>query len=372
MAVQKPVRFIYQSRNSKTGLGDVKAQVYLNGAAKATGASAIAATELGFGVYEVVLTAANLTSWGVSATQYNALEVIIDSATSPAQAIFRAELTVSNNDEIEAHLVSQDTAIAAVKSDTAAIKADLETGSSSLSVINTKIDKILNNSGFALSVPDELLRPASGSNSYRISQTFYDDQNEGLVDVDGQAITVTVTNQAGADRSQYLTGYVAGTSGANGSAPAVRESLGQYHVDLAIPSTAAQEQLNFTFAYAIRGQATARKATSNVLTDVQAQGFALQATSLDIQTKVTDIQSKVNDSTIGLQAANVLQTAIKTQTDKLGDATIGLAAIKTAVTAVQTEVVSNVEGAGFISAQDSLHAISQYLQTSLFSGGKAV
>lgn len=372
MAVQKPVRFIYQARNSKTGLSDVKAQVYLNGVAKATGANAITATELGFGVYEVVLSAANLTTWGVAANQYNALEVIIDSAASPAQAIFRAELTVSNNDEIEAHLVSQDTAIAAIKSDTAAIKVDLETGPAALSVLSTKLDKILNNSGFALSVPDELLRPASGSNSYRISQTFYDDQNEGLVDVDGNNIVVTLVNQAGADRSQYLVGYVAGASGQPGTAPAVRDSLGQYHVDLQIPSTAAQEQLNFTFAYAIRGQATARKATSVVITDVQAQGFALQSTLLDVQTRATDIQTKVNDSTYGLQAANVLQSAIKTQTDKIGDANFGLSAIRTAVAGVQTEIVSNVEGTGFVQTQDSLHAISQFLQVGLFSGGKAV
>lgn len=372
MATQKPLRFIYQSRNSITGLTDVKAQIYVNGAPKAVGANAIAATELAYGIYEVVITAANLTAWGVAPGAYTALEAVIDSTLQPNRAIFRQELTLSNLDDIDTHLSTQDTAIAAVKSDTAAIKVDLETGPAALTVLSTKLDKILNNSGFALSVPEQLLRPASGSNPYRITQTFYDDQNEGLVDVDTNAITVTVMNQAGADRSSYLVGYVAGSSGAPGSAPAVRDSQGQYHVDLSIPSTAAQEQLNFTFSYAIRGQATARKGTSVIITDVQAQGFALQSTLLDVQTRATDVQTKVNDATYGLAAANTLQSAIKTQTDKIGDATFGLSVIRSALGLLQTDVTNNVEGAGFMTGTDSLHAISQFLIQNVVSGGRAV
>jgi len=369
MSVQKPIYFLYQSKNNTTGLADVKAQIYFNGTAKAVGASAIALTELDAtnapGIYQLVLTAANLTSWGVAAGQENAIEVVINSASKSAEAFAKVEATVANLDDIDTHLTSQDTAIASVKSDTAAIKTDLETGASSLATILTAVQAIQNNAGFSVPVPATLLKPASGSNSYRIPFTVYNEKN-ALLDPDSNTITVTLVNQAGADRSTYLTGA------SGGSAPAVRDSAGQYHIDVAIPSTASQEELLFSFAYSIGGAATARKATTEIITDVQADGFALQTTLLDVQTKVTDIQTQVDSATYGLAAANTLQGLIKTQTDKIGDATIGLSAIKTAVNGVLTEVQSNVEGTGFITATDSLHAISAFLLANVYSGCRAV
>jgi hypothetical protein len=369
MSAQKPIYFLYQSKNSTTGLADVKAQVYFNGVAKAVAGSAIALTELDStnapGIYQLFISAALLTTWGVTAGQENALEVVINSASKPAEAFAKSELTVANFDDIDTHLTTQDTAIAAVKSDTAAIKTDLETGASSLSTILTAVQAIQNNAGFAAPVPATLIKPSSGSNSYRLPLNIYNEKN-GLVDPDSNAIVTTLVNQAGADRSSYLTGA------SGGSAPAVRDSLGQYHIDLAVPSTAAQEELIFSFAYSISGAATARKTVTEIISDVQADGFALQTTLLDVQTRTTDVQTKVNDATYGLAAANTLQGLIKTQTDKIGDATIGLSAIKAAVVANGLEVTSNVEGSGFVSGTDSLHAISAYLQANLFQGGKAV
>jgi hypothetical protein len=369
MAVQKNVRVLYQAKNNRTGLTDVKAQIYLNGAAKAVGASAVTLNEVDAtnspGLYELVLTAAMLTSYGVVAGQTNTLEGYINSVTAPAFAPFREELTVANADDVDTHLTAQDTAIAAVKSDTSAIKADLETGSASLSTILSAVQQIANNAGFSIPIPATMLRPGTGSNVYRIPITTYNEKN-ALIDPDTNAITVTVVNQAGADRSSILTG-VSGTS-----APAVRDSVGQYHIDVTIPSTAAQEELIFNFAYSIAAAATARKASTNVISDVQSDGFALQTTLLDVQTKVTDADSLLNNATYGLAAAKALHDAIKLQTDKLGDATIGLQAIKTQAVANQTEIVQNVEGTGFVSATDSLHAISQLLQASLYTGGRAV
>lgn len=369
MSTQKPIYFLYQSKNNTTGLADVKAQIYFNGVAKAVGASAIALTELDAtnapGVYQLFLSAANLTSWGVAAGQENAIEVVINSASKSAEAFAKTEATVANLDDIDSHLTSQDTAIAAVKSDTAAIKVDLESGSASLQTILTAVQAIQNNAGFSVPVPATMLKPASGSNSYRIPFTVYNEKNL-LLDPDSNSIVVTLVNQAGADRSSYLTG-VSGTS-----APAVRDSQGQYHIDVAIPSTASQEELIFGFAYSISSAATARRAVSEIITDVQADGFALQSTLLDVQTRTTDVQTKVNDATYGLAAANTLQGLIKTQTDKIGDATFGLSAIKTAVVANLTEITSNVEGSGFVSSSDSLHAISAFLAANVYTGGRAV
>jgi hypothetical protein len=345
MAVQKQVQIIYQAKNNATGLADVKAQVYVNGVAKAVGASALALTEIDAtnapGMYLLTITAALLTSYGVVAGQYNVIEGVINSISRPAPAPFREELTVANADDLEAHLVAADSAVAAVKSDTAAIKTDLESGASSLSTILSAVQAIQNNAGFSIPVPATLLKPSSGSNSYRVPFTVYNEKN-ALLDPDTSTVTVTLVNQAGADRSVYLVG-VSGTA-----APAVRDSLGQYHIDIAIPSTASQEELILSFAYSIGGAATARKAVTEIVTDVQADGFALQTTLLDVQTKATDVQSKVND------------------------ATIGLAAIKTAVNANLTEIQTNVEGTGFSSSTDSLHAISAFLTNNLFSGGRAV
>ena len=345
MATQKPVRLLYQSKALATGLTDVKAQVYLNNVAKAVGASALALTELDAtnspGIYELLIPGATLTSYGVTAGSYNALEITIDSASKSAPAPWRGEITVSNNDDLEAHLVLQDVAIAAVKADTAAIKVDLESGASSLANILAAVTAIQNNAGFSIPVPTTLIKPASGSNTYRLPVTIYNEKNL-LVDPDTNSIVVTLVNQAGADRSSYLVG-VSGTS-----APAVRDSQGQYHIDLGIPSTAAQEELIFTFSYAIGGAATARKAVTEVITDVAADGFALQTTLLSVQTTASSTNTAVLDSTNGLVA------------------------IKAAIVANNTEITSNVEGTGFVSSTDSLHGIRLFLAANIYVGGKAV
>lgn len=392
MAIQKSLRFLYQSKNNITALTDVKAQIYVNDVAKAVGVSAISATANANGskiqevdatnapgVYEVLLTAADLTAWGIAQGSYSALEVRVDSASKSAPAIFRGEPTVANLDDIDLKLgapagasVSAD--IAAVKSDTAAIKVDLETGTSSLATILSAVQAIQNNAGFAIPVPATLIKPSTGSNTYRVPLSIYN-SNNALVDPTTNTITVGMVNQSGADRGSYLTG----SSGTPATVVATRDSLGQYHVDLAIPSTAAQEELILSFAYSVGGIATSRRAVTEIISDVQADGFALQTTLIAVQTtgtdtntRVQDVQTKVNDPTSGLAAANTLQGLIKTQTDKLGDATIGLSAIKTAVNSTLTEITTNVEGAGFVVATDSLHAISAYITANIFSGGRAV
>ena len=360
----KPVRFLYQAKSNQTGLTDVKAQIYLNGAPVAVLSSAIAATELDVtnspGIYEILLTESNLATWGVVAGQENTIEARIDSVSKPAQAIAKASVFVSSTDDIEAHLVTQDTAIAAVKSDTAAIKADLETGPNSLANIYTALVAIQNNAGFAVPVPSQMLIPQSGTNQYQIPLTIYNEVNN-LIDPDSQTITVGLVNQAGISRNSYL-----------GSTTAVRDSLGQYHVNVNIAAAVAQEELIFTFSYSIGTKATARKGSTVTITDVVADGFALQSTLLAVQTTVNSNNSLLTDSGYGLQVTKGVIDLIKTQTDKIGDATIGLSAIKTAVNGVQDDLTNNVKGSGFNASTDSLHSIGQYLIANIFSGGRAV
>lgn len=371
MASQKPLRILYQAKNNTTGLTDVKAQVYLNGVAKAVGGSAIVLSEVDSvnspGLYELLILAATLTTWGVAAGSYNCIEGYIDSVSHSAKAPFREELTVANTDDIDSKLgspagasVSADIAaikselgtpagasvsadIAAVKADTAAIKVDVESAASSLPNILAAVQAIQNNAGFAIPVPAQVIIPPSGSNTYKIPLTIYNEKNQ-LVDPDSSSIIVGLVNYAGVDRGSYLTG----SSGSPATVAATRDSLGQYHVDVVIPSSAPQEELIFTFSYAIGGAATARKAVTVAVTDVNADGFALQTTLLATQTTVNSIQSEVTDGSSGL------------------------AAIKSAVDALQSDVTSNVEGAGFDNSTDSLVQISSFLRANLYQGGRAV
>ena len=372
--VQKPIRVLYQSKNSTTGLSDVKAQVYLNGVAKAVGASAIALTELDStnspGLYELYIPASTLTSWGVASGQTNEVEGYINSASKPSYAPFREEITVANTDDVIAQLgtpagasVSAD--IAAVKVDTAAIKADLETGSSSLATILSNIQSLQNASigngvGFVL---PQMLIPASGTNTYLIPITIQNDVG-ALVDPTSSIVTVGVKNAAGTDRGSYLTG----SSGTPATVSATRTSTGQYTATVVLATTAPEEELIFSFAYTIGTNAMVRYGVSQVLVDGGAAGYALQTTLLNTQTAVNAIKADVESGTSGL---GIIQGLLANGTyglsalqGLLANGTYGLNAINTNELATQ--------GTGFTTGTDDLHSLSTYIRNNIFSGGRAV
>lgn len=342
MAVQKDLRILYQAKNNTTGLTDVKAQVYFNGVAKATGGTAITATpnaagskvtELDAtnspGYYEVLLKAADLTTWGVSQSGANVIDGEVDSTSKPASAPFRYDLTVANTDDIDKKLGAP--AGATVSADIANI----------LLAIQAVQNGVISN-GVGYVIPS-LIIPPSGSTTYRIPITIMN--NDGaLVDPTSNLVTVGLLNSAGADRGSFLTG----SSGTPATVAATKDSTGQYHVNVVIPSTAVQEELLFSFAYTIGSNAMVRFGQSQTITDVNADGLALQSTLLATQTTVNSIQSEVTDATNGLPA------------------------IKTAVVGIQADITNNVEGAGFSNTTDSLHAIATYVIANLFTGGRAV
>lgn len=324
MSNLRTLRILYQAKNNATGLTDVKGQVYLNDIAKAVGVSALVFTELDAsnspGAYYLDISPATLTGYGVTEGGTNVLYAVINSVTRPAEAIFKTEIEFDNDDDIYLRLGAP--AGASVSADIAAVL--------------TAIQAVQNNAGFAVPVPSTLIIPGSGSNVYRIPVTTYNEKNQ-LIDPDSNTITVALVNQAGTDRSSYLS-----------STTMTRDSLGQYHVDVTILSSAPQEELLFTFSYAIAGVATARRAVSETITDVNADGFALQSTLLNVQSTVNTIETQA--------------TEIASDTDT----------IITNLAALQTDVTNNVEGAGFSNATDSLHQISVYMTTNLFQGGRAV
>lgn len=357
MAVQKPIYVAYQSKSNTTGLVDVKGQVYLNGVAKAVGASSLVFAEQDAtnspGLYYLTIPAATATAWGVSQATLNDLVVVVNSATKPAETFTRFEVQFATTDDIDLKLgtpsgasVSAD--IAAVKGDTAAIKIDLESGTNNLGVIVALLNTIKNNTGFSVPVPPELLIPSSGSNAYVIPVTIYNEANT-LIDPDSNTITVSVVNQAGTSRASYLS-----------STTMTRASLGQYTIGVTIPSTAPEEQLIFSFAYSINSNPTVRKATTIVETDVSAAGFALQSTLLATQTTVNANNALLTDSTNGLSA---IKAAGMANNALLTNGTYGLAALQA------MEALS--QGSGFNSSTDSLKQLSLAI-ANIGVGGKAV
>lgn len=347
MAVQKNLRFEYEAKNFTTGLTDVRAQIYLNGVAKAVAGSAINATPNANGsrinevssanapgLYEILITAADLTAWGVDQSTAFYLVAYVNSASKSAPATFRRQEMVADVDDIDVKLgtpagasVSAD--IASIKSDTTAIKSDLETGPNSLANLMAALAGIAAGTGVvAFAVPQALVinETGEGNNVYTIPIRIYDEEDR-LKDPDSDNIDITLVNQAGTDRSAYL------TSGAT----AVKDDVGKYHIVVTLPDTAPEEELIFGWDYEINSNPASRVSTTNALKRT--------STELDeIETIVEDIQSVVNDPVFGNQA------------------------IKNAVNAVQAELDNEIEGAGFNTTTDSLAAIS----ARIYNGGRAV
>lgn len=396
----KPIRILYSAKNFTTGLVDVKAQIYVDQVAKAVGASSITLTELDAtnapGIYYALVSAANLTTYG--ATAGSAFEAYVNSASKAAPSQYKEIVTGISTDDLDAHLTAQDTSLASISTNVSAVKSDLETGPNSLATISAAIAAVQsavaavqNNTNFSASIPEPIVRPASGSNTYRIPIRIFNSAGQ-MADADSNLVNVAVADQAGVDRGAILTGYSAGV------APAVRSSKGVYYIDMSIGSAAVLEGLTFTFTYAVASVAYNQGRTGQIVTDVQADGFALQTTLLAVQSTLNTDDGILQNATYGLSAANTLQAAIQALLNNgtyglsalqallangtyglsalqaiLGNATYGLAAANTLQQSIQTNVgtanaaLIAIEGSGFTAA-DSLNAIS----SRVYSGGRAV
>ena len=390
----KPIELFYQAKNSGTGL-TVKAQVYKNDVAVAVGVSALTLAALDAtnapGFYKLIVSPSVLASLGFVAGDILEAEIDATDSGKSAPAGYKEKCTAVSTDDIEATLgtpagasVSADIAaietklgspagasvsadIAAVKSDTAAIKVDLESGSYSLQTILSNIQSLQNASigngvGFVLPL---MIIPSTGSTSYKIPITIQN--NDGaLIDPNSNLVTVGLLDSSGADFGAYLVGH----SGSPATVAATKDSTGQYHVMVAIPSTAVQSELVFSFAYTIGSNAMVRYGVSQLETDMSASGFALQSTLLSVQSTVNGIDAVVTDSGYGNAALKSELDLVKTQTDKISNGTYGLAAIETIVSS-NAGALSDIEGTSFSSSTDSLHAISLFLSANVFFGGRA-
>ena len=348
----KNERIVYRGRNGATGLSDVTATIRRNGVQVAT---AVACTEINSttepGCYQLLLTPTMITGYG-GAGLY---DFYINSASQYAPAIQSKWILVNDEDDLAASLAGEAIAIASIKSDTTQIIGDVESGTYGLSAIKTLIDtlqssvaSIQNNTRFSASLPVPAIIPTAGSTTFRVPFSLFNTQGSPE-DPDSQQIAVTIANASGVSRKSYLVGYVSEV------APlyATRDQLGTYRVDFAVPYTAAQEELIFSFYYAENTIPFLQRRVTETILDVASEGFALQTTLLDVQEEVEEIELDIQNATYGLAA---LKTLIDTK------------ASQTSVDAIQTDITNNVEGTGFDNSTDSLHQIS----LRLYNGGVAV
>lgn len=377
----KNLRVLYTSRNETTGLTDVTARIRRNGAEVA---SAVALTELNAtnypGIYELNIAPATLTSYG-GAGFY---QVYINSASKNAPATFAKFVLENDEDDLEAHLNTIggkvdviDGNVDTVLTQTTDIQAKVNNGTYGLAAlqslviaIQSAVGNIQNNTRFSASVPSDLIRPPSGSTTYRIPISLFD-TNGDMEDPDSNQIAVTIANPSGTSRKSYLVGYV------DEPTPlyATRIAKGDYYVDVAIPNGATIEELIFQFSYLENTIAFTQRRVGSVVTDVQSSGFALETTAQSILTDTDEIQQKINNGTYGLSALRSAIDAAQADIDliqaELASGTYGLSAIKTAVDskASQTSVnnvqsdVAAIKGTGFATGTDSLKAISDRVYT---------
>jgi len=377
----KTQRIIYTAKNFEAGLTDITASIRRNGISVATG---VALAEVAGGRYELVLSPATITGYG-GAGYY---DFFINSATKSAPAVAARWILENDEDDLRAGQLAVESKIDVLDVNVDTILSEVQSGTYGLSALKALVDavqssvsNIQNATRFVAAVPSSLIKPSSGSTAYRIPIRVYNGSG-ALEDPDTNVIAVSITDEAGNDRTSFIVGFVAGPVNAT------RTGLGVYHVDLLIPAGADAEQLNFNFAYSENSVAVSAVRTTQVVSDSQASGFALETTAqtiladtADMQPRVVNIETAVQSATFGLAALKDILDTINLDTDEieglLKNATFGLSALKTtldskasqaSVTAVQTTLDSDVKGAGFSNATDSLKGISDRV----FSGGQAV
>lgn len=397
----KTQRIYYTARNFATGLSDVSANIYRNGAlvAQNVALSEVSATLMP-GVYALELLAAGISGYGGAGTYVARINSASPASSAPAVAKF--DVLVNNEDDLELHLVSietkldtANTSLSSITTELASVKA---TGTSTNNVITdpmvgnanikalvesaiSAIQTVQNNTSFVAVVSPQLVVPAAGSKHYEIAIRIFDSNNQ-LEDPDTNTIAVSIKNEFGLDRTNLLTGYTAGPVNAT------RISQGVYQIGLDVTSTSGLEQLLIEFAYSEGGSSLNHVRTAETVADVQATGFALQATLLDVLADTSDMQPRVQsiltlvqDPTHGLAALKALIDVIDGVVDAnnaiLTSGTYGLAGLKNildtkssqvSVDAIASALLNDVKGAGFDNAKDSLKQISDRS----FFGGSAV
>jgi hypothetical protein len=384
----KTERVLYTAKNFDTSLTDVTANIRRNGSSVAT---AVALTHVANGVYQLVISPATLSGYG-GAGYY---DFYINSASKSAPAVAARWIIANDEDDIEAHLAGIESKVDIIDTNIDSVKITVEdtntkvnSGTYGLAALKALIDtvqstvsNISNVTRQNIAMPSQVVTDDTVPTRYRIPMRIYNNSGN-LEDPDSNAISVSIQDESGNDRTSYIVGFV------SGPVNATRTGAGVYYVDIDIPANADLEQLNFFFSYLENTLPLSAVRTTSVVSNASISGFALQSTLLSVETDVNDIQAKVNSASFGLSALKDLidivdgnVDLIKTDTTgilaELANGTYGLGALKTAldlkasqasVTAITTNLDDNVKGSGFSNATDSLTQIS----SRVYFGGNAV
>lgn len=399
----KTERILYVARNNQTGLTDITARIERNGVNVATAVALAEVDAINFpGVYELVLTPGQLATYGGSGYfSFHINSVSKDAPAVTARWILNNDaddlaaaslITDGKVDNVIASQAAQDLVLANIQTKVTDTNNLSNSGvygfaaiKSLIDAMSSKISNIQNNTMFSADLNATLVRPESGSKTYRVPVRIFD-LNGNPEDPDTNEVLVSVKDESGNDRTNLLFGYVAG------AVAAVRDGVGIYHIDVVIAGSTQLEQLIFEFVYSETNNAITitknHTRTTEIVASVQASGLAQQVTVQEIlddtsvmQPQVADIQLKVNNATYGLSALKDLLDIIDGVNDAnnalLTDAGFGLSAINSALSSkasqvsvdnIGTNINTNVLGAGHNAATDSLKAISDRL----FSGGFAI
>lgn len=390
----------YTARNFSTGLSDVKAQkVTRNGVQVATDVALVEVDAVNApGLYKLEVLPATITTYGGAGTYM--FYVNSDSGNKNAPAVAKVVVTVNDNDDLEAHLVSIetkidtiDTEVGLIQGDVTSIKSTVEdtnteinNGTTGLVNIKTLIDtaisainSIQNNTSFVAVIPSQLIVPDTGTNTYKMEIRVFDAEGNPE-DPNTDQIKCSIENQGGTDRTNLITGFI------SGPVDATKDAVGKYHIIVAVADTVAIEQLNFMFEYTEGVIVKNFPRTSETVQDQLATGFALQSTLLDVLTDTADIQPKVTNIenilenvTYGNEALKdlilIIDGVVDSNNSLLTNGTYGLSALKTILDTLSTQTsvdnlqtcLTDIKGAGFDTLVDSLTVIS----ARLYEGGGA-
>jgi hypothetical protein len=374
MMAFKDQRILYIGRNNDPALTDVRATIRRNGTVEATEVALTAVSGMA-GVYELVLNDSQIVSYG-GAGYYS---FRIDSASKSAPATTARWILENDSDTLMSEIEAQNLELASMKATLENSNSILNNGSFGLASLKTLIDSvqsavqsIQNNTTFVAAVPKMLIRPETGVTQYKIPIRVYNTQGT-LEDPDSNEVFLQIRDANGNLKNSFIKDWDTVAA----QVAATRDSLGQYHILLEIPSTADLKQLNFVFSYLENGEPLSFVRTSEIVLDVQAAGFATQASLDDVDGKVSNIQSQVNSAQHGLEALKALLDtvggAVSANSDVLTDSNYGLAALKADLDAIAGDLdIDSLKGAGYVSEEDSLRAISERLKADLFTGGLAI
>lgn len=252
-----------------------------------------------------------------------------------------------------------------------------------VNTIQSSIANISNNTRTSVAIPTQMLKPNTGNNDYRIYVNVYDTEGN-MEDPDDQNasnfIAINVVDESGNDR----TGNLQNVTSWDSRFWLTRDSQGRFYCDYRVADTHDIEQVIFNFTYLEGGLARGVDRSS------------LVTGALDLSTTVNNIYDEVTNASYGLSALQVLLTgyfedggSIETRFDGidanlisahskidqidtvvdgnntlLTNATFGLSALQTLMSAIQTAVgnnatsLSEIQGSGFVSVNDSMKAMS--------------